>query len=128
VGAWTQASGHDAVRSWLETTRGFVGFDLIGAQNDDMAAGGRNAVAEAASLLGKPEWAKIPATGVDGIAEYGQRLVDDGTLAATIIMPTTTGRAIDLLVTAIRDGARPPAITTVPVTSYPQVSLLRPRA
>jgi len=127
VGAWTEASGYDGVRRWVETTRGFVSFDLVGAQNDDMAVGAKKAVIEAGQQFEKPGWAAIPALGVDGMPEYGQRLVDQKELAATVIMPTTTGKAFDLLVGALRGGSRPSPITTVPVESYPALTQLKGR-
>jgi ribose transport system substrate-binding protein len=127
VGAWTEKSGYDAVRTWLETTRGFVEFDLVGAQNDDMAYGGRKAVVEMAAAYDKPAWREIPAAGVDGMAEFGIRLVDEKTLAATVIMPTTTGKAVEIMATVLKGGAPPPPVTTVPVMSHPHLSLLRAR-
>jgi ABC-type sugar transport system substrate-binding protein len=125
VGTWTEQSGHDAVKAWLETTRGFVEFHLIGAQNDDMALGGKKAAAEMAAVLGKPAWRDLPATGVDGMAEFGMRLVEEKTLVATVIMPPTAGKAVEILAAALRGGAAPPAVTTVPVMSHPHLSLLR---
>jgi ABC-type sugar transport system substrate-binding protein len=127
VGAWTETSGHDAVGAWLEMTRGFVPFDLVGAQNDDMAMGALRALQEAAVPFGRPEWRAFPATGVDGLPQYGQRLVDETRLEATIVMPTTTGRAVELLAAALRGGPHPPPMTKVPVSSYPQVDRLKER-
>ena len=126
-GAWTEASGHDAVRRWLDTTRGFVPFDLIGAQNDDMAVGAKRAAADGALLFEKPEWESVPVTGVDGVPEYGRRLVDERVLVATVVMPTTTGEAVELVVGALKGGRHPAAVTTVPVTSYPDLGGLRAR-
>jgi ABC-type sugar transport system substrate-binding protein len=124
-GSWTETSGYEAVKGWLETTRGFVEFHLIGAQNDDMALGGKKAVAEMAGVLGKSAWRDLAATGVDGMAEFGMRLVEERTLAATVIMPPTAGKAIELIAAAQKGGAAPPAVTTIPVISHPHVSLLR---
>jgi len=128
VGAWSEASGHDAVHAWLETTRGFVSFDLIGAQNDDMAVGALKAVRDASASFGKAEWQNLPAAGVDGMPQYGRRLVDDGTLAATIVVPATTGKAVELLAAVLRGGPRPPAVTMVPAVSYPDLGLLRSKS
>jgi ABC-type sugar transport system substrate-binding protein len=125
VGSWTEQSGYDAVRSWLETTRGFVEFHLLGCQNDDMALGAKKAAAEMAGVLGKAAWRDLPATGVDGMAEFGMRLVEDRTLTATVIMPPTAGKAVEMLAAVQRGGASPPPITTVPVLSHPHLSLLR---
>jgi len=125
VGGWTEKSGYDAVRSWLETTRGFVEFHLLGAQNDDMALGAKKAASEMAAVLGKAAWRDVPATGVDGMAEFGMRLVEERTLAATVIMPPTAGKAVELLAATRPGGTPAPAITTIPVMSHPHLSLLR---
>ena len=114
VGTWTEQSGYEAVRRWFESTRGFVGCDLIGSQNDDMAMGARRAAAEVAIPLGKPELRDLRATGVDGTPEYGRKLVEEHQLAATVIMPTTADKAIQLLVPALRDGQAPPLLTMLP--------------
>jgi ABC-type sugar transport system substrate-binding protein len=126
VGDWTEKSGYAAVKSWLETTRGYVPFHLIGAQNDDMAVGGRKAAAEMSEVLDLPDLRNIPAMGVDGMPEYGIRLVNEKTLAATVIMPPTTGKALEQMVTALRGGAPPPPITTIPVTPYPEPERIVP--
>jgi ABC-type sugar transport system substrate-binding protein len=125
VGTWTQQSGYEAVKRWFERTRGLVACDLIGSQNDDMAVGARRAAAELALALGKPELRDLRATGVDGMPEFGRRLVDERQLAATVIMPPTADKAIELLVSALRGGQSPPPLTTLPVHSHPQLSALR---
>ncbi len=125
VGNWREAGAAEAVKEWVATTRGFVPINLVGAQNDDMAAGARRALHEAADVYDKPDWRSLPVTGVDGIASYGQRLVDSKALTATIIVPTTAGRAVELLAARLRDGTPPPPLTTLPVSSYPPVDQLR---
>jgi ABC-type sugar transport system substrate-binding protein len=127
AGAWTEQSGREAARAWIETTQGRVPFDVIAAQNDDMAVGGRKAAAEMADRLGTPALKDVPAIGVDGMTEYGIRLVDEGTLAATVIMPPTTGLAVEQVSAWLRAGTPLPPVTVVPSTSYPPVSALRPR-
>jgi len=128
LGTWTETSGYEAAKRWLDSTRGLVPCDLIGCQNDDMAVGARRAAAEAALSLGKPELKALRATGVDGMPEYGQQLVDQGELAATVIMPTSADKAIELLVAALRGGQKPPPLTVLAVSSYPQVGTLRARS
>jgi ABC-type sugar transport system substrate-binding protein len=124
-GNWSQDSGYASVKAWLETTRGLVPFDLLGSQNDDMALGGLKALGEMADTLGKPGLRAIPATGVDGVAEFGQRWVKEKKMLATVIVPTTAGRAIELLATALGGGAAPSTVTLLPVSSYPPTSDLR---
>jgi ABC-type sugar transport system substrate-binding protein len=125
-GSWTEESGYAALKGWLGTTRGLVAFDLIGSQNDDMAMGGLKAVAEMADTLGTPSLRAVAATGVDGVPQFGQRWVKEQKLAATVVVPTTAGKAIELLVAALGQGVLPPPYTRLSVTPYPDVRELRP--
>ncbi len=125
-GDWTEEGGGRAVTEWLETTRGFVTFDVLAGHNDDMAVGARRALQRFAASIGKPDLAGVPVTGVDGLPEFGQRLVAEGQLAATVVMPPTTGKAVEALVSALRDGLAPAAEIQLPVKSHPQPSALRP--
>jgi ABC-type sugar transport system substrate-binding protein len=122
---WTRQGGEQAVSDWLHTTLGMVRFDMLGAQNDDMAIGAREALGHFADRLQQPQLRTLPATGVDGLPEFGQRLVAARQLAASVIMPTTTGEALEMLVAALRGGPRPTTDVQLTVTPYPQTSALR---
>jgi ABC-type sugar transport system substrate-binding protein len=122
---WTEKGGEQAVADWLNTTCGFVPFDMVGAHNDDMAIGARNALYRLADSLGHPHFKRIQVTGVDGLPEFGQRFVAEKKLAATVVMPTTTGEALEALVAALRGGPRPKAEIRLAVASFPPVSELR---
>ena len=128
TGNWTESGGEKAVAEWLETTRGFVPFDMVGAQNDDMALGARRALERFAPLLEQPRLRSLPIAGVDGLPEFGRRLVSEGKLQATVLMPPTSGKAVELLVAALREGAPVAEEVTLPVTSHPAVSQLLPIA
>ena len=45
--------------------------------------------------LSRPELRTLPVTGVDGLAEVGQKLVHQRILAATILQQSTGGPAIE---------------------------------
>jgi len=94
-GIWTEASGEQAVRAWLrlKSSEG-ASPAVIGCQNDSMAVGARRAV-EASSR--RQELARVPLTGCDGLPEGGQRLVSVQQLAATVVIPSNTGPAIEML-------------------------------
>jgi ABC-type sugar transport system substrate-binding protein len=68
---WTEESAHRAVSSWLRLRTSQETFiDLVGAQDDSMAAGARKAFAEIAE--GERErWLQIPFTGCDGLPKTG---------------------------------------------------------
>jgi ABC-type sugar transport system substrate-binding protein len=122
-GDWTEASGEKAVGSWLrlKTSEGFRP-DVVGAQNDAMAVGARRAL-----RAQHPEWGEVPFTGFDGLPEGGQRLVAAGELAATIIGPTTTGPAVQLVVESL-EGRSAPAEVILEPRSHPTEAELARRA
>jgi ribose transport system substrate-binding protein len=119
-GEWTEASGEQAVISWLRfTTSQQYRVDLIGAQNDAMAVGARKA-----SAARRPEWLTLPFTGCDGLPQGGRRLVDEGQLAATVILQSNAGPAIDLVAAHLRTGTR--ASGRITLAPYPYPSELKP--
>jgi ABC-type sugar transport system substrate-binding protein len=114
-GDWTEAGAEKAVANALRLkTAEALKPDLVGAQNDAMAAGARKA------LLGaRAEWARVPFTGCDGLPEGGQRLVNMRQLAATIIAPSNAGPAVDLVARWSKTKDQPPPQVVLTPTSYP---------
>ena len=104
---WTEDSAYRTVSSWLRLrTSQESSIDLVGAQDDSMAAGARKAFAEIA--VGERErWLKIPFTGCDGLPKTGQSWVRSGLLAATIFIRPNTDLALEMLTEAIRTGSQP---------------------
>lgn len=99
---WTEESAYRAVSSWLRlsTSQG-AQIDLVGAQDDSMAAGTRKAFGEIP--LGERErWLRIPITGCDGMPKTGQAWVRTGLLAATIYIRPNADLALEMLTDAIR--------------------------
>jgi ribose transport system substrate-binding protein len=127
-GNWTEESAHRAVSSWLRLRTSQETFiDLVGAQDDSMAAGARKAFAEMA--VGERErWLKIPFTGCDGLPKTGQSWVRNGVLAATIFIRPNTDLALEMLSEAIRTGSQPPESTLIAPESVPSVTELAARA
>ncbi len=124
-GDWTEASGERAIGRWLrlKTSEG-VRPDLLGCQNDAMAVGAGRAI-EASSV--RPELARLPRTGCDGLPDGGRRLVDVRKLAATVITPSNTGPAIDLIARATGGGQPAPPEVMLAPTSYPALEELARR-
>jgi ABC-type sugar transport system substrate-binding protein len=123
-GLWSVDSARDVVSRWLASR---VGRDeplrAVACQNDPMALGARLELTRLAADAGRPEWAGVPVLGVDGVPDEGRRLVDEGTLTATVVAPSTSGRAVELLAKAWRTGEPVPAKTLLPATPYPPGSL-----
>ena len=121
-GRWTEESGFDVVQRWLHLKRQEAEQpDVVGCQNDIMAVGARRAVASVASP-GDLSW--LPFTGVDGLPEGGQRLVRMSQLAATVIVPSNTGPALEAAARAITRRVPVAAETLLAPSSYPDLEQL----
>ncbi|HEU5323594.1 MAG TPA: substrate-binding domain-containing protein, partial [Methylomirabilota bacterium] len=123
-GYWSADKARDAVLKWLAGASGRGEWPaLVGCQNDEMARGAVEALAEGARRHNAPALAAVPVTGVDGLPLHGQRWVAEKKLAATIVLPTTADVAIDCLARAWSTGERLPLKTVVPVTPFPADSV-----
>lgn len=124
-GQWTEESAYKAVSSWMRlSTAGVQIVDLVGAQDDSMAMGARRAMAEHPDEALRKRWLGVPFAGCDGLVNTGQKYVRDGQLAATVVVPPNTKLALEMLVSAMRDGKTlPEQVLTVP-TSFPPVEEL----
>lgn len=119
-GGWDPSGARDAIRRWLAIVApGNVRLDLVGCQNDPIAVAALEALREAAVSLSHPELARIPVTGCDGTPAVGQRLVKEGALAATVVLPNWGGAAIEAVGRFLSHGETPPALTTLKPTSFP---------
>jgi ABC-type sugar transport system substrate-binding protein len=112
---WSEESAERAVQSWLrlKTSEG-APIDLVACQDDSMALGARRALSATTGAV-----KRVPFLGIDGLPQYGQRLVDSGVLSATVVMPSNTGPALEALGQWIRSGSVPGGSLRLPVRSYP---------
>jgi hypothetical protein len=76
-------------------------------------------VADVATALDRPDLRDVPVTGCDGLADVGRRMVDDGRLAATIVLPPPGRPAVELFVRGLRTRVWPGEVRLVP-SAYPQ--------
>jgi ABC-type sugar transport system substrate-binding protein len=126
---WTEASAFKAITSWLQlSTSQRAQIDVVCAQNDAMAAGARKAFQQFAANDVKDHWSHLPFLGVDGVPKTGQAWVKDGLLKATIVTPPLAGRAIEMVIEAMKTGKFPPEITLMEPRSYPPLQTLQPFA
>jgi ABC-type sugar transport system substrate-binding protein len=97
-GRWSAAGAERALREWFR-----VGADrdraigLVVCQNDAMAGGARTVLLKQAQERSRPDLARTPLVGCDGLEEEGRAMVARGELAATVVMPPTTPLALELL-------------------------------
>jgi ribose transport system substrate-binding protein len=117
---WTEASAQQAVTSWLQlSTSRNSQIDLIGCQNDLMALGARKAFQQLPIMSDRDRWTRLPFTGCDGLPKGGQEWVRKGLLAATVIVPANSKPALELLVSALKNGTSPPERTTISAMPFP---------
>jgi ABC-type sugar transport system substrate-binding protein len=126
-GNWTAESAESAFQAWERLSKGSgPRVDLVGAQNDAMALGVRRLTRDHPDPAVRLKWSTTLFTGVDGLPEGGQRMVDRAQLAATVIAPSNTGPALEMIARFLRQGERPPAQVVQPPVSYPPLPQIRP--
>jgi ABC-type sugar transport system substrate-binding protein len=124
---WTSATGEKIVSDWLRlVVPGGMVPALVGCQCDDLAVAAKKALKDTAQALGQPDLKRVSVTGVDGVPDFGQRLVTEKQLTATVIMPVATGPAIELVANALREQKPPPPRLLLQPHSFPDIDTLRP--
>jgi ABC-type sugar transport system substrate-binding protein len=124
-GDWTSEGARMAVARWASSIASEK--DLPGmfvAHNDEMALGVRQALRDFDSQRSLPA-ASAPITGCDGSQTFGQRLVREKRLKATVIMPPSSGLAIEWIARVHTKGEIPPVRVLLPVESFPELSSLQ---
>ena len=98
AGEWTEAAGALAFGDWY---RIFKSRDLslaaVAAQSDELAVGVSSAIRALPDASHRAVLERAKLFGVDACPSYGRRLVDEGTLAASVTNPANTGLALRLL-------------------------------
>jgi ribose transport system substrate-binding protein len=122
---WSQQGGEHAARSWVQVFRHreFPVF-AVGAQNDSMAMGARKALNDEALASNRPQLARVRITGCDGSPNYGQRLVNQRQLTATVVVPSAAGRAVEEVAAFVDHDRTPPSEVVLDVSPYPDLALL----
>jgi ABC-type sugar transport system substrate-binding protein len=124
---WTAEDGREAVGTWLRMAlRANRHLDLIGCQNDMIAEGALEALNAIATEFARPDVRRIPVTGCDGSPGFGQPMVRRGELRATVVLPRSTGPAVEAIARTLRGGELPPPCLLLKPTSYPSETELRP--
>lgn len=121
-GDWTEAGGQKAIVSWLrlKTAEAFRPH-VVACQNDSMAVGARKALREH-----RPEWGALAFLGCDGLPEGGQKMVAEGALAATVVNPSNTGPALELVARWLQAKQLPPREVRLAAKSHPPEDRIRP--
>lgn len=128
-GDWNPVFAGRTVREWLRfAVGGQRPFDLVCCQNDHMAGGALEALDAAAAESGQGGVARIPVAGCDGAPEIGQRMVRDGRLVATVVLPRVAGPAVNEIAALLARGERPAPVITHAAASFPPLGELAPIA
>jgi ABC-type sugar transport system substrate-binding protein len=117
-GLWSTESAQRVIGKWLASLGPKEALAAIACQNDPMAVGARNELTRLAKEMSRPEWLRVPVFGVDGVPDEGKRLVDEGRITATVVVPATSAAAVELLVRAWNGTAQAPAKLLLPVKPY----------
>ena len=124
-GNWTEASAYKAVNSWLKlSTSQQAVIDVVAAHDDSMTLGARKAFQEIRDVALRDRWLATPHLGIDGMPKTGQAWVQRGLLSATIVVPTNSGKAVEMLFHALHSGTMPPEKTLTTPKSFPSVEEL----
>jgi ABC-type sugar transport system substrate-binding protein len=125
TGDWSEQSGYKAVSGWLQLrTSRTVAVTLIAGQCDDMAMGAKKAFEELTDGEERARWASLPFIGCDGCPEAGQEWVRRGLLTSTVVIPSTAGPALEMMVRAIQTKSQLPECTSIAPVSFPPVEKL----
>ena len=120
-GDWSVSGGGSALDEWLRGASRDVSRFVLACQSDDMAFGARRRLIDTAHLRG----GQTPRIlGCDGLPGFGQRMVADGQLSGTIVIPSVAGPAIRTFFTSLEQGRQPAAEVLLGVTSYPSLEAL----
>lgn len=98
AGQWTEPDGIMAFNDWYRVAKAREPIvQAVAAGNDELALGARRACEALALAEHREALLKARFLGVDACPTYGQRLVAEGRLAASVLTPANTGLALALL-------------------------------
>jgi ribose transport system substrate-binding protein len=124
-GNWTAKDAEAALARWLQlAVPGRIRVDAVVCQSDFMATGVLSALQAAAERFNNPALKSLPVVGCDGMTSVGKRLVDQGRLAATVVVPSTADKALAAIVGHRNGTVMPEEILLVP-RAYPDESALQ---
>jgi ABC-type sugar transport system substrate-binding protein len=95
AGQWTESDGIVAFNDWYRVARARDPVvAAVAAGNDELALGARHACEALATPAHREALARARFLGVDACPTFGQKLVADKRLAASVLTPANTGLAL----------------------------------
>jgi ribose transport system substrate-binding protein len=121
AGAWTEPDGIVAFNDWYRVAKARDPIvQVVAGGNDELAVGARRACEALANAEHRSALLDAKFLGVDACPTFGQKLVEDGTLAASVVTPANTGLALEQLSRFWKSG------TPMPPRSYTEAAALPP--
>jgi ABC-type sugar transport system substrate-binding protein len=122
AGEWTEAAGIMAFGDWYRVFKSRnPALAAVAGQSDELAVGAGCAIRALPDGNHRATLSGARLLGMDACPSYGRRLVDDGTLAASVTAPANTGLALDLLQSFWSDGRPLPLRSFTTPSPYPAV-------
>jgi ribose transport system substrate-binding protein len=124
AGQWTEVDGIGAFNSWYGVFKARnETVQVIAAQNDELAVGARDAAKAVPNPAHRDMFLQARYLGVDASPRYGRKLVDSGSLTASVLMPSNTDVAIRSLQAFWQSRRALPLRAFTDVTPYPPNSV-----
>jgi inositol transport system substrate-binding protein len=124
-GNWSAKDTQATLVRWLQLMLpAKLRVDAIVCQSDFMAMGAIEALKVMADKMGNPALRSLPVIGCDGMTSVGKKLVDEGRLSATVVVPTTADKALELVVQAHRENREMAPEVLLPPRGYPDDATL----
>lgn len=119
-GRWSPRETERAVGEWLRlSAERDKPIELVVCANDAMAMGAKKALEHHAAAASRKDLLGLPLIGCDGLEQEGKPMLARGELSATIVVPSTAPKALELLRDYWATGARPDAVVLLEGTSLP---------
>ncbi|MGD8895951.1 MAG: substrate-binding domain-containing protein [Acidobacteriota bacterium] len=113
AGQWTEADGIVAFNDWYRVAKaGDPVLPVVAGGNDELALGARRACEALGDAEHRRALLEAKFLGVDGCPTFGEKLVAEGILSASIVTPANTGLALNHLARFWTEG------TPVPLRSF----------
>jgi ABC-type sugar transport system substrate-binding protein len=128
-GNWSATDAQASLTRWLHLMMpARLRIDAVVCQSDFMAIGALEALrVVAGESVGNDALRSLPVLGCDGLATVGKRLVDEGRLTATVLVPTSADRAVESLVSYYRYGTSLAEEIRLTPYAYPDEGVLSHR-
>jgi len=124
AGQWTESDGIVAFNDWYRVAKaGDPVLHVVAGGNDELALGARRACEALTSADHRAALLAAKFLGVDACPTFGRKLVDEGTLNASVETPANTGLALAHLAAFWKDGRPVPLRSFTEARAFPPSSV-----